>query len=64
MSDAHGGKVFSATRSASGSPLAKPAELLKLAEWARSDIGDYDRIGTGARFYDDEPKRPDIGKKR
>lgn len=35
----------------------KLAELLKLAEWARNDIGDYDRIGENARFYDEEPNR-------
>lgn len=34
--------------------------LLQIAEYARSDIGDIDRIGANARFFDDEPKRPDI----
>jgi len=34
--------------------------LLHLAEGARNDIGDIDRIGAYARFFDDEPKRPDI----
>ncbi|GAB6164079.1 sulfatase [Thermostilla marina] len=34
--------------------------LLDLAEKARADIGDYDRIGAGARFFDPQPKRPDI----
>jgi len=34
-------------------------ELLALAEKARADIGDYDRVGTGARFFDEGPKRPD-----
>ena len=38
-------------------------ELLALAETAREDIGDYDRIGKGARFYDPQTKRPDINKK-
>lgn len=37
-------------------------ELQQLAEAARNDIGDYDRIGKGARFYDPQPKRPDIKK--
>ena len=32
--------------------------LLKLAEKARDDVGDYDRIGKGARFFDDGPRRP------
>lgn len=35
--------------------------LLKLAEKGRDDIGDYDRIGKGARFFSNYPKRPDIG---
>ncbi|RMG01685.1 MAG: N-acetylgalactosamine-6-sulfatase, partial [Planctomycetota bacterium] len=34
--------------------------LLKLAEKARADIGDYNRVGAGARFFDPQPKRPDI----
>ena len=37
-------------------------ELLKLAEAASNDIGDYDRAGKGARFYDPEPIRPDAKK--
>jgi arylsulfatase A-like enzyme len=37
------------------------AEMVELAEWARRDIGDYDRAGTNARFFDPEPHRPDIG---
>ncbi len=36
--------------------------LLALAEQASNDIGDYDRIGKGARFHGPAPKRPDIGK--
>ncbi|MDF1714522.1 MAG: sulfatase-like hydrolase/transferase [Akkermansiaceae bacterium] len=35
----------------------KLAELLKLAEWARNDIGDYNRLGKNARFFDPELKR-------
>lgn len=38
------------------------ARLLKLAEKARSDIGDYNRIGKNARFFDPQPPRPDIAK--
>ena len=35
------------------------ARLLALADEARRDIGDYNRIGEGARFFDDpEPRRP------
>lgn len=36
------------------------ARLLALAEKARADIGDFDRAGAGARFFDPEPRRPDI----
>ena len=36
------------------------ARLLALAEKARADIGDFDRIGAGARFFDPERRRPDI----
>jgi len=35
------------------------AELMKLIEAARKDLGDYDRAGEGARFFDDRPRRPD-----
>lgn len=35
-------------------------KLLQLAEHARTDIGDVDRIGANARFFDDGPRRPDI----
>ena len=34
--------------------------LTALIEKARDDLGDYDRIGTGARFFDPGPKRPDM----
>ncbi len=32
-------------------------ELLELATWAREDIGDYNKLGKRARFFDDAPKR-------
>ena len=35
-------------------------KLLGLIEQGRKDIGDYNRIGEGARFFDAAPKRPDI----
>ena len=38
------------------------ARLLKLAKWAREDIGDYNVAGRNARFYDPQPKRPDMAK--
>jgi hypothetical protein len=34
------------------------ARLMKLVEKGREDLGDYDRIGKGARFFDEGPKRP------
>ena len=34
--------------------------LMKLIESARDELGDCDRIGKGARFFDPEMKRPDI----
>jgi len=40
------------------------AKLKKLVEKARSDIGDYNRVGLGARFFDPGPRRPDVGKER
>ena len=36
--------------------------LMGLIESARREIGDCDRIGKGARFFDSAPKRPDINK--
>ncbi|MDP6635772.1 MAG: sulfatase [Phycisphaerae bacterium] len=36
--------------------------LLKLAGWARQDIGDYNVIGKNARFFDPQPKRPDAAR--
>jgi len=38
------------------------ARLMKLIESARQELGDCDRVGAGARFFDSEPKRPDIRK--
>jgi hypothetical protein len=36
-------------------------ELMKKIEWARNDIGDDDRKGRNARFFDhDDPPRPDL----
>jgi len=34
-------------------------ELMELVEAARKDLGDYDRAGEGARFFDQGPRRPD-----
>lgn len=39
------------------------AQLTKLMEKAAADIGDDDRVGENARFYDSEPRRPDIQRK-
>ncbi len=37
----------------------KVAELLKVAEKARADIGDHDRVGSGVRFFDPQESRPE-----
>jgi arylsulfatase len=34
--------------------------LMKRVKSARADLGDYNRIGAGARFFDKGPKRPDM----
>ncbi len=36
----------------------KVKELMLLADGARRELGDYNSIGTGARFFDDGEKRP------
>ena len=36
------------------------SRLSKLAERVRSELGDYDRTGAGARFFDPGPARPDM----
>ena len=36
--------------------------LMNMVANAREELGDCDRIGKGARFFDPEPKRPDIKK--
>ena len=38
------------------------ARLMKQIETARAELGDCDRIGKGARFFDAKPKRPGIKK--
>jgi arylsulfatase A-like enzyme len=38
------------------------AQLMKYLEHARNDIGDFDREGENARFFDPQPRRPDIKK--
>lgn len=35
-------------------------KLMKLIEQARVDIGDEDRLGENARFFDPQPRRPDM----
>ena len=34
--------------------------MMRMAELARAELGDYDRAGTGARFFDPGPSRPDM----
>lgn len=38
--------------------------LTKLIQRARVDIGDYDRIGENARFFDPQPHRPNVAKSK
>ena len=38
----------------------KVKELLAVIEQARKDIGDFNVIGEGARFFDEDLKRPDV----
>ncbi len=40
------------------------AKLIRLIEQARQDLGDYDTVGKGARFFDDGPRRPDASRWR
>ncbi len=36
--------------------------LMQRIDAAREELGDCGRIGRGARFFDSDPKRPDVGK--
>lgn len=36
------------------------AQLMRLVEAARAELGDYNRVGSGARFFDDDPRRPEV----
>jgi len=37
-------------------------QLLAIAEKARTEIGDHNLIGSGARFFDEGVRRPDVKK--
>lgn len=39
------------------------ARLMQLIDNGRRELGDYDRVGRGARFFDDGPQRPRMWKK-
>ena len=55
------GDVSETTNVAQANPkVAK--QLLAIAEKARTEIGDYNRIGSGARFFDEGVHRPDVKK--
>ena len=47
------------TRDVSGEHPDVVGELTKLIESAREELGDFNRIGRGARFFDEEERRPD-----
>ena len=34
--------------------------MIKLVERARAELGDYDRIGSEARFFEESERRPEI----
>jgi arylsulfatase A-like enzyme len=46
---------------ASANPKIVAKLMARIVE-VRAEVGDYDTIGTGARFFDDAPKRPEIRK--
>ena len=39
-------------------------QLMAEVEAARQDIGDYKQLGSGARFYDPQPPRSDIARRK
>lgn len=39
------------------------ARLMRLVEKARQELGDYDQVGSGARFFDEGVKRPELFRK-
>jgi arylsulfatase len=48
------------TQNVAAGHLEVVARLLKLAEEARADIGDYDRVGENMRFFDPYATRPSV----
>jgi arylsulfatase len=40
----------------------KVEEMMRIVRDVRTRLGDYDRIGDEARFFDDAPRRPDVSK--
>ena len=55
------GDVSETTNVAQANPKVVK-QLLAIAEKARTEIGDYNRIGSGARFFDEGVHRPDLKK--
>ena len=52
------------THNLAGTHPDEVARLMELVKSGRADLGDYDRIGSGQRFFDDAPKRPDINARK
>jgi arylsulfatase A-like enzyme len=52
------------THNLAGTHPDEVARLMELVKSGRADLGDYDRIGSGQRFFDDAPKRPDINPRK
>ena len=52
------------THNLAGTHPDEVARLMELVKSGRADLGDYDRIGSGQRFFDDAPRRPDINARK
>ncbi len=53
---------FGETRNVAAEHPAVVERLQALAEAARRELGDYDRIGSGVRFFEEGPRWPNRAK--